>query len=185
MSSCAQGRPGHKAEHGFTYLGLLIFVVILGILLAMTGEVWSTVQKRANEEELLFVGHQFRQAIQLYYDRSPGGAKKYPQSLDDLLLDNRYLATQRFLRKIYVDPMTGKAEWGLVKAPDNGIAGVYSLSKDTPLKEAGFDQQDQSFENAKTYSDWQFTYQVVASGVSGTVNVSGTVVTPAAASAAQ
>lgn len=169
MKPCIMARPSPKAEAGFTYLGLLILLVIMGILLAATGEVWSTVQKRANEEELLFIGHQFRQAIQQYYERSPGGAKKYPRSLDDLLLDNRYQATQRFLRKIYVDPMTGKAEWGVVKAPNEGIAGVYSLSEEAPLKDAGFDQQDQAFEQAKTYSDWQFTYQVVAQGASGTL----------------
>lgn len=167
MRLCMTERPGQKAEAGFTYLGLLILMVIMGILLAATGEMWSTVQKRANEDELLYIGHQFRQAIQQYYERSPGGAKKYPRSLDDLLKDNRYLATQRFLRKIYVDPMTGKTEWGLVKAPDNGIAGVYSLSEAAPLKDAGFDSQDQAFEKAEKYSDWQFTYQVVPSNASG------------------
>jgi hypothetical protein len=41
---------------------------------------------------------------------------------------------QRYLRRIYRDPMTSKTEWGLVQSVDGRIMGVHSLSKDKPLK---------------------------------------------------
>jgi len=100
-------------SRGFTYIGLLIAVVLLGIGLALVGEVWNTAVKRDRERELLFVGDQFRQAIGRYYESSPG-VKQYPRKLEDLLEDKRFPVMKRYLRRIYLDPMTGKADWGLV-----------------------------------------------------------------------
>ncbi len=65
--------------------------------------------------------------------------------------------TERYLRQLYPDPMTGK-EWGIVKAPTGGILGVYSLSDDKPFKTAGFKARDRAFEGAQKYSDWKFVY---------------------------
>ena len=43
------------AHRGFTYIGLLIFIALLGIGLAMTGQIWHTSVQREKEAELLFV----------------------------------------------------------------------------------------------------------------------------------
>lgn len=173
---------GGHAQSGFTYLGLLIAIAILGVGLAATGEVWRTVQQREKERELLFVGNQFRKAIELYYERSPGGAKKFPRSLEALLKDERYPTTQRYLRRIYADPMTEKAEWGIVKAPDGGIAGVHSLSQERPFKVANFSRQDAGLGHAEKYADWQFFYKPAAPPVRSAPPVRRvTVVPPAAA----
>ena len=161
-SSGLAPRRSRPAPAGFTYLGLLFFVALIGIALAATGVVWHTESKRQRERQLLFVGHQFRRAIGNYYERSPGGANSFPQSLEDLLLDSRYPTTQRYLRRIYADPMTGKTQWGLVKGPGDGIVGVYSLSEDKPLKTAGFKDIDADFEGKEKYSDWKFTYAPAA-----------------------
>ncbi len=142
-------------QRGFTYLGVLFAVVIMGVVMAATGEVWHVAQTREKETELLFIGNQFRQAIGLFY--RAGGT--FPQHLEDLLEDPRQPSIQRYLRKIFVDPMTGKPEWGLVKAPNGAITGVYSLSKDTPLKKANFNQADQAFTGATEYDKWLFIYQ--------------------------
>ncbi|SMF30809.1 type II secretion system protein [Pseudogulbenkiania subflava] len=163
-SRARRGGTAGRLQSGFTYLGVLMLVAIMGALLAATGEVWSTVIQRQKEQQLLFVGHQFREAIRQYYERSPGGVKRYPRSLDDLLLDKRYPTTQRYLRKIYFDPMTGKPEWGLLKAPDEGIAGVYSLARGTPIKVDNFATPDAAFKGAQRYSRWQFSYQLVQPG---------------------
>src|SRR5262249_9242669 len=103
-------RSGSRAR-GFTYLAMLAAVAVIGIGLAAAGEVWSQARQREREQELLFAGNQFRQAIALYERRTPGGARRYPEKLADLLLDKRYPVVQRYLRRIYADPMTGKAEW--------------------------------------------------------------------------
>ncbi len=150
-------------EAGFTYLAALIAVALIGLLLAATGTVWQTIARREKERELLFVGDQFRRAIRFYYERTPGGAaQRFPASLDDLLNDKRQLSTQRYLRKIYVDPMTNRAEWGLMAAPGGGILGVYSLSEEVPVKSGNFPDVDVDFENKEKYSDWKFIYVVGA-----------------------
>ena len=59
---------------GFTYLALLIAVAITAGALAAAGGLYSHVSQREKERELLFIGEQFRQAIALYYWRTPGGA---------------------------------------------------------------------------------------------------------------
>src|SRR4051794_1161127 len=108
---------------GFTYIRLLFFVALMGAALVGVAQVWHTQVQRDKEEDLLFVGNQFRRAISLYYERAPGGARQYPRQMEDLLQDPRYPNVQRHLRKLYVDPVTGKPDWGLVKAPDGSIIG--------------------------------------------------------------
>ena len=146
-------RCGYRGAEGFTYLTVLFVVAILAGGLALVGEVWHTAAMREKETELIFAGTQYRQAIERYYLNGPG---LYPRTLDDLLKDPRKPVTERYLRRIYPDPITGKDEWGLVKAPDGGIMGVYSLSENKPLKSANFRPRDAGFETAAHYFDWKF-----------------------------
>lgn len=143
-------------ESGFTYLLLLAVVAAMGIVLATAGEVWYMTLKREKEQELLFVGDQFRRALNLYSQHTPGNAPHYPKSLEELLKDPRYPGVTRYLRKIYPDPITGSAKWGLLKGPAGEIYGVYSLSEEEPVKKSGFSLADQKFEGRKKYSDWVF-----------------------------
>jgi type II secretory pathway pseudopilin PulG len=146
-------------SRGFTFLSLLIVVAITAAVLATAGGVYSQAAQREKERELLFVGEQFRQAIALYYWRTPGGAHQYPKSLEALLKDERWPTTQRWLRKVYLDPLTNTSDWGLVEAPGGaGIMGVYSKSEDVPIKTAGFPARWTSFEEARNYTDWKFVF---------------------------
>jgi type II secretory pathway pseudopilin PulG len=154
-------RPAPRRARGFGYLTALFALAILAGGLALVGEVWETAAAREREVQLLFVGHEYRKAIGLYYNSTPGAAKRYPPSLEDLIKDPRQPGTQRYLRKLYADPLGGK-EWGLVKAPDGGIAGVYSQVEGAPIKVAGFRVRDAAFENAAKYADWQFIYAPAA-----------------------
>lgn len=148
-------------QGGFTYLTVLFVVAVLLGGLALVGETWETSARREKEAELLFIGDQYRRAITLYYERTPGNPKRYPRELEDLVKDPRQPATQRYLRKLYPDPLTGK-EWGLVKAPDGGIQGVHSLSELAPLKVAGFRVRDAAFEGGQKYADWKFIHTPAA-----------------------
>ena len=141
-------------QSGFTYLGLLFAIVILGITLSTVGVVWSTQIRRDREAELLFTGDQIRDAIGRY--RASGGV--YPQALTDLLEDNRFPVVRRYLRRIYPDPMTGNPDWQLITGPDGGILGVASRSQQKPIKVAGFSMTDAAFVSAECYCDWKFTY---------------------------
>jgi type II secretory pathway pseudopilin PulG len=147
-----------RSQSGLAYLAFLCLVAILGAVLALAGVIWSTEQQREKERELLFIGHQFRHAIALYYERSPGYVKRYPPDFKDLLRDNRQVAMARYLRRVYRDPMTLAADWGVVRASDGGIMGVYSTSAGRPIKQANFAAADSGFENAGTYAQWRFIY---------------------------
>jgi len=54
--------------------------------------------------------------------------------------------------------MTSEAQWGYVLAPKGGIKGVFSKSKETPMKTGHFPASYEDFERAKTYSDWKFVF---------------------------
>ncbi len=145
-----------RAESGFTYLVLLAVVAAMGIVLATAGEVWHMALKREKERELLFVGDQFRHAFNLYSQHTPGNARRYPLSLEELLKDSRSPGVVRYLRKIYHDPITGSTKWGLIKGPNGEIFGIHSLSEDEPVKKSGFSLADMKFEGRTKYSEWVF-----------------------------
>lgn len=149
------GEAGTRAG-GFTYIGVLVLVAVMAASLAGSGQIWRTLQTREKERELLFIGHQFRLALDRYAKATPGKGRRAPMRLEDLLEDPRTPTVQRYLRKIYVDPMTGNAEWGLVTSANGEIYGVHSLSKDEPLKKTNFAAADRQFEGVTRYSDWVF-----------------------------
>src|SRR5262249_2957770 len=172
--STATGKPGaasaprHSAamlrvERGFTYMMVLFAVALIGLGLAAAAGVWKTAVQREKERELLFVGDQFRRAIGSYYENTPGGVKQYPRTLQQMLKDERYPTVMRHLRRIYQDPMTGKADWTLIQRPDGSIVGVASRSTLPPFKQDNFENPlDRAFKSAKTLSDWKFTYTPAA-----------------------
>ncbi|MBS4095542.1 MAG: type II secretion system protein [Sulfuricella sp.] len=170
-----RGRPVRM--DGFTYLAVMLFIAIMGVALAAVGTVWHTAQQQEKEQELLFIGNQFRRAINHYAMFAPSVAGRYPARLEDLLKDPRFPGIRRHLRKIYTDPITGRAEWGLFKNASGEIIGVYSLSEDVPLKKAHFSKADQNFESATKYTDWVFMAvsnnvpQGLTGGVIGGTNV--------------
>lgn len=117
-----------RREAGFTYLFALLLVAAMGASAAAIAETWSHARQREKDAELTWVGNQIKNAIGLYYQRSPGTVKRYPEKLEDLLDDRRFLSTQRYLRKLYPDPLTGKPDWTIIAAPGGGIMGVASTS---------------------------------------------------------
>lgn len=144
-----------RSQQGFTYIGLLILVALIAIALAGTAEVVSTAQKREREQELLFVGAQYARAIAAYHASSPGLAA-YPTRLEDLLEDKRFPDTRRHLRRLYRDPLTESANWGLLRGPNNGIVGIYSLAEGKPIKQEGFSKEYPEFAQAESYAQWKF-----------------------------
>jgi type II secretory pathway pseudopilin PulG len=151
---------GDRRRHarGFTYIGILFAVALIGVGLAGIGTVWRTSVQRERERELLFIGHEFRRAIARHY-AAGGGVDRYPRELADLLNDQRFPVPRHHLRRLYRDPMTGEADWQLVMAPDGGIMGVYSASQGVPIKRANFDLADAAFALTECYCDWQFIYE--------------------------
>jgi type II secretory pathway pseudopilin PulG len=154
-------------QRGYTYIGLLVSVVILGLMLTVVSRVWTTTMQREREAQLLWVGHAYRNAIASYYVH--GG--QYPQSLQQLLQDDRSPVPLRHLRQLYPDPMTGAADWTLISDPmSQRIMGVASSSKAAPIKRQGFELVDAVFADTDCYCAWQFVYwprRFGAPGVNG------------------
>ena len=147
------------SEKGFTYIHLLLIVVIMGISLSAVGRYWSYLDKKDKEAELLFRGDQFVRAIDSYYKRAHGKVNIYPKKMEDLLKDPRSLAPRRHLRRIYKDPMTGEDDWiPIIDPASKRIKGVKSRSEDTPLKTDGFPLVYQSFKDKGSYSEWGFVH---------------------------
>ena len=127
------------SDRGFAYLWTLLLVAMLALTLVAAADIEATAVRRDREKELLFIGRQFRLAIARYHGvNGQGGKREYPASLDDLLRDDRVSSVRRHLRKLYVDPMTGKTDWGTVRVAGR-IVGVHSLSEKRPIKQDGFE----------------------------------------------
>ena len=142
-------------QQGMVYLWALFLVFLLSLGLGKSLEVYSTALQREKEQELLEIGRLYRQAIHAYYLSSPGYEKKFPTQLSDLLKDPRYLTTRRYLRKLYLDPMTQQA-FEPIYAPQGGMMGVQSTSRKQPLKQKGFMLYEEHFNRTQQYKDWQF-----------------------------
>ena len=106
-----------RAENGFVYLWALFAVVLAGIVMAGAGQVWQVKAQREKEAQLLYVGEEFRKAIMSYYNT---GTRQFPETLEELLQDKRSPNIKRHLRKIYLDPVTNTAEWGLIEESSPG-----------------------------------------------------------------
>jgi type II secretory pathway pseudopilin PulG len=172
-----------KSSAGFTFVAVLIIVVIMGIMLGAAGQTWQMVMKREREAELLYRGTQIRDAITRWYNptQTPGtvgtmsaggpGAKPPPRAttlkplkdLKYLLKDPTSQATVKYLRQLYKDPFTNKDFVPIFDASQN-IIGVASTSEEQPLKLDFSDypkdsQEFNEFGGKKKYSEWQFAYK--------------------------
>jgi type II secretory pathway pseudopilin PulG len=155
------------SSDGFTLVAAMVAVVIIGIMLSATSQSWRTIMQRDREAELLFRGTQVRDAIARWNKpvktQTQGQLVARPplNDLKDLLQDPNTPETVRYLRKLYIDPITGK-DFDLIRDPVRGIIGVKSSSQDPPLKRDNFPDDLKSFVNKDKYSDWQFNYLTTA-----------------------
>ncbi len=135
---------------GFTLIELIVATAILVILTTMALPLARVSIKREKERELRYDLWQMRDAIDRYKDAADRaafqiklGSEGYPPDLDTLVqgVDSNGKKL-RFLRKVPVDPMTGKADWGMRSVQDdptstswNGdnVFDVYSQSESTAL----------------------------------------------------
>lgn len=146
-----------RRQQGFTYLGLIILLAIIGLVGAASLKVESLLARAAAEQELLEIGAAYSAALDSYAAATPQGKPPQPPTMQDLLKDTRFPTIRRHLRKIFVDPISGKAEWGITYLGDKtGVLGIYSLAQGQPLKQANFDERFQNFENKAHYAEWKF-----------------------------
>lgn len=143
-------------QSGLVLLAVLIFLLLTTLGASAMVELQHTHAQRAKEEELLFVGDQFRRAIKSYYSSVPAGkSQSLPLTLEDLLEDKRFPMPVRHLRRLYPDPMTGDIDWVLVQGA-GGIIGVHSHSTLSAFKKRDFPIQYRDFQDKESYAEWMF-----------------------------
>ena len=142
--------PARGAQAGLTLVELIVTVAILGVLASAAVPIARFKVQRDKERELRYDLWQMRDAIDHYKDAADKGAfmtkldsQGYPPDLDELVKGVDVQTKKvKFLRRIPVDPMTGKAEWGLRSMQDDpdgdsfggqSVFDVYSKSEGTAL----------------------------------------------------
>ena len=95
-------------NHESGYAMLLVFFLAAIIAVALYSELPRVAfeAQRAKEQLLIERGEQYKRAIQLFVRK----AGRYPATIEEL----ESLNNMRFLRKRYLDPMTGKEKWRLI-----------------------------------------------------------------------
>ena len=102
---------------GYILLLLLMVIFVMGLGLLVAVPVLETQLRREKEEELIFRGRQYQEAIRLYQQKKPGA---YPSSLEELV-------KEKCLRRIYPDPMSENGRWHLLLLPSVTEAGRGSV----------------------------------------------------------
>ncbi|MHA6890451.1 type II secretion system protein [Ralstonia pseudosolanacearum] len=142
---------------GFAYPALLIGILVFGIGLAKTGEWASQQQRREDEQSLRRAGSSVVFAIKSYYYSSPSVPRAMPRSLEDLVDDRRFPVTRHHLREVPFDPIARSKDWGIVRAPDGGVTGIYSKGSGRPL--ATYRPKATDAPQAQpSYADWKFVF---------------------------
>ena len=153
---------GNLREAGLTMLELIISCAILMILSSAALPMARYTVIKRKERDLKYNLRKMRDAIDYYKEladegkfRTAVGTSNYPPDLETLVkgvqmggANNQHKL--RFLRKIPIDPMTGKADWGL-RAVDDDLDSTNWSGKNV------FDVYSKSTAQASDgtrYSDW-------------------------------
>jgi general secretion pathway protein G len=107
---------------GFTLIELLVVLAIIATLLMLAVPRYFSSIDKSKEAVLKENLYQMRDAISKYY----GDKGKYPESLETL-------ATEKYLRKVPLDPITDSAAtWIIVPPEDPQQGGVYDVRSAAP-----------------------------------------------------
>jgi general secretion pathway protein G len=153
-----QYRSRSRSQSGLTLVELIVTVAILAILASAAVPLARFRAQRERERELRYDLWQMRDAIDHYKDAAERHAfitkmdsQGYPPDLDTLVKGVDAQGKKlKFLRRIPIDPMTGKPEWLLRSMQDDAnsdswggqnVFDVASKSKGTAL-------------DGTKYSDW-------------------------------
>jgi len=154
MQSILTGMPVTRLRSdracGFTLIELIVATAIMVILTSMAIPLARLSIQREKERELRYDLWMMRDAIDRYKDAADRGAfqikvgtEGYPPDLETLVNGVDVGGKKvRFLRKIPIDPMAGKPEWGMRSMQDDptseswggqNVFDVFTKSEGTAL----------------------------------------------------
>lgn len=99
-----KSKKNKPLSSGYTLIILLFAISVLLIGLMIAVPVWQTQIQREREEELIFRGKQYVEAIRIFQLKKPGS---FPKTMDELL-------EEKCIRRLYTDPMTKNGEWNII-----------------------------------------------------------------------
>ena len=102
-----------RPQAGFALLFIFLMAAVVAILLFSATPRAAFEAQRDQEQLLIDRGEQYKRAIQVFYRTT----HRYPAKLEEL----ENTGNQRFLRRRYVDPFTGSAEWRLIHVGPGGV----------------------------------------------------------------
>jgi len=148
-----------RFQAGITLLELIVTIMILAILSSAAIPLFERTIIRQRETELRRDLREMRNAIDRYKDyadrnliRTEVGSQGYPPDLDELVKGITYTGDQkmRFLRRIPVDPMTGRKEWSLRAIQDDPDSDSWGGGNVFDVRSSS---QATALDGTK-YSDW-------------------------------
>ncbi len=98
-------------------LTFAVFLLALGLLVALP--VLQTETQREKEEELIFRGRQYAEAVRVYVQKNPG---RFPASLKELL-------DKKCIRRLFRDPFSPDGQWNVVLATGKAPSGKDSAQE--------------------------------------------------------
>ncbi|HKB70823.1 MAG TPA: type II secretion system protein [Thermoanaerobaculia bacterium] len=105
-SSRASGPRARSRDGGYTLVAIMIFITLLSIAILAVSPSVTMMMRRDREQELLFRGKQYAQAI-LNFQKRQG---RYPLNLKELMKTK-----PRSARKLYREPICNCDDWGLIR----------------------------------------------------------------------
>jgi type II secretory pathway pseudopilin PulG len=109
MRAVLRALSGRRGEGGYNLVILMVLVTVMNIAVAVALPSWSQWAQREKEEELIFRGLQYAEAIRVFQARHG----RPPNTLEELIE-----VEPRSIRQLYPNPMTENGKWGvLVQAP--------------------------------------------------------------------
>jgi type II secretory pathway pseudopilin PulG len=110
-----------KKTDGYTILILMFMVFVMSIGLMIAVPVWQTQIQREKEEELIFRGKQYVEAIRLFQRKKPGA---FPRDFEELI-------EEKCLRKLFEDPMSPDGKWNLILLSQQALSSTQRTSSRT------------------------------------------------------
>ena len=151
-------RPAGRGQRGFTLIELIIATTIMAILVGAALPLAKNEVKRENERQLRQDLWMIRDAIDRYKDAADKGAftiklgsEGYPPDLDTLVTGVDIAGKKlKFIRRIPIDPMTGKAEWGMRSMQDEKDSSSWGGQSVFDV----YTKSDQTALDGTKYKDW-------------------------------
>jgi type II secretory pathway pseudopilin PulG len=152
-------------KEGYILIVLMVAIFVLSIGLLVAIPVWETQLRREREEELIFRGKQYVEAIRVFQMKNPGS---FPKTLDELL-------EEKCIRKLYKDPISEEGKWNVILlskgitvvsrtgvqkvlvAPQSALSSVQS-PEIIGVVSSSSKKSIKIYNDQETYDQWLFFY---------------------------